>query len=185
MVLKKYFPYEYAESVFAIDYGKLVNKGYKAIIFDIDNTLVHHGDNSTPQVDELFRDIHKTGLKTLLLTNNDEERVLRFIENIDTPYVCDADKPKPDGYLKALDILEVTKEEAVVIGDQIFTDIYGANSCGIPNILVKFITLEGETKIGKRRYVEKAILAIRSLSKTYRSRIGDIERDTKNVVEKR
>lgn len=184
-MLKKYFPYEYAESVFAIDYGKLMTKGYKAIIFDIDNTLVHHGDDSTPEIDDLFKEIQKIGLKTILLTNNDEERVLRFIENIDTPFVCDADKPHPSGYLKALEILDVNKNEAVVIGDQIFTDIYGANKCGIPNILVKFITIDGETKIGKRRYIEKAILKIRNLSKTYRSRIGDIERNTKNVLEKR
>lgn len=184
-MLSKFFPYEYAKSVFVIDYAFLREKGFKGIIFDIDNTLVHHGDDSTPQVDKLFKEIHNLGLKTILLTNNDEERVLRFIKNIDTPFVCDADKPNPKGYLKALDMLELSKDEVVVIGDQIFTDIYGANQCGIPNILVKFITLEGETKIGKRRYIEMGILYLRKLSKTYRSRIGNIERTENDVVQKR
>ena len=184
-MLSKFFPYEYAESVFVINYALLREKGFNGIIFDIDNTLVHHGDDSTPQVDELFKEIHNLGLKTVLLTNNDEERVLRFIKNIDTPFVCDADKPQPTGYLKALDVLGLPKEEVVVIGDQIFTDIYGANQCGIPNILVKFITLDGETKIGKRRYIEMAILFLRRLSKTYRSRIGNIERTENDVVQKR
>ncbi len=184
-MLHKYFPYEYAKSVFAIDYVQLQQSGYKGIIFDIDNTLVHHGDDSNPQVDALFKDIQALGLQTILLTNNDEERVLRFIKNIETPFVCDADKPQKRGYLEALEILGLQKDEVVVIGDQIFTDIYGANQCGIPSILVKFITLEGETKIGKRRYVEMAIMHLWRLSKTYRNRIGDIERKKTNVIQKR
>ncbi|MBO5065896.1 MAG: HAD-IIIA family hydrolase [Clostridia bacterium] len=184
-MLKKYFPCEYAESVFLIDYEKLLQKGFKGIIFDIDNTLVHHGDDSTPEIDALFKEIHSLGLKTVLLTNNDEERVLRFIRNIDTPFVCDADKPEKKGYLKALEILGIDKDEAVVIGDQIFTDIYGANQCAIPSILVKFITLPGETKIGKRRYIEKAILSIRKLGKNGGSKIGGIERKKTNALEKR
>ena len=96
------FPYEYVDSVFSIDYGKLVQKGFKGIIFDIDMTLVPHGADSTKEIDELFKTIHKAGLKTLLLTNNSEERVKRFIKNIDTLYLCDAEKPNPEGYLKAI-----------------------------------------------------------------------------------
>jgi len=157
-LLEKYYPRGYAESVFAIDYAKLYKKGCRGVIFDIDNTLVHHGDNSTPEVDELFVKIHSAGLKTLLLTNNDEERVQRFIRNIDTNYICDADKPSPDGYLRAVQKLGIKKSQAVVIGDQLFTDILGANRSGIAGILVKFIRLPEEKWIGKRRYLEKLIL---------------------------
>jgi len=55
-------------------------------------------------------------------------------------------------------MLDIKKEEAVVIGDQIFTDILGANRSGIPNILVKYMHKKNETKIGKKRYLEKVIL---------------------------
>ena len=152
-MLKQYYPYAYADSVFAIDYQKIYDKGYRGILFDIDNTLVHHGDDSTPEIDALFQSIQTTGLRTLLLTNNDEERVTRFIKNIDTLYICDADKPDPKGYIKATEILGVKKEEVLMIGDQIFTDILGANKSGIASILVKFIKLDSETRIGKRRYL--------------------------------
>ena len=57
-MLRDYYPYEYVESVFAIDYNKLYGLGFRGIIFDIDNTLVPHGDNSTPEVDALFEEIH-------------------------------------------------------------------------------------------------------------------------------
>ncbi|HRR75644.1 MAG: HAD-IIIA family hydrolase [Ruminococcus sp.] len=159
-ILRKYYPGAYADSVFSVDYVKLRAMGFKAVIFDIDNTLVHHGDNSNEEVDELFRHIHSTGLKTLLLTNNDEERVQRFIKNIDTLYICDAEKPDTTGYEKALRLLDVSRREAVCIGDQTFTDIIGANKAGIPSILVHYIQLPGRHWIGKKRYIEKLILFI-------------------------
>lgn len=173
-MIKMFFPYEYVDSVFVIDYEKLYNKGFKAVIFDIDNTLVHHGEDSTPEVDELFRHIHNVGLKTFLLSNNDEKRIKKFIENIDTKFISDAGKPNPENYIKALEILGVKKEEAVFIGDQVFTDIRGANRSNIPNILVKFMRYDTETKIGKKRTVEKFILQLYSLCKPYKNRIGDI-----------
>lgn len=173
-MFKVFYPYEYVESVFSIDYDKLYNMGYRGVIFDIDNTLVPHGNDSTEKVDELFRSIHKSGLKTLLLSNNDEERIQRFIRNIDSLYICDAEKPKTGGYLKAVEMLGVKKEEAVFVGDQVFTDVLGANRSGIDNILVKYIRPKNETKIGKRRTLEKVILKFYEWNKSCQNRIGDI-----------
>ena len=170
------FPYEYVDSVFSIDYQKLVQKGYKGIIFDIDMTLVPHGADSTKEIDALFKTIHELGLKTLLLTNNSEERVRRFTKNIDTLYLCDANKPEPEGFLKAVEMMEIKKEETVYIGDQIFIDIYGANKCGIANILVHYVTAEAETKIGIRRNLEKIILKLYRITKFYQHRLGDIQK---------
>ena len=170
------FPFEYVDSVFSIDYEKLFQKGYRGIIFDIDMTLVPHGADSTEEIDELFKAVHKAGLKTLLLTNNSEERVKRFIKNIDTLYLCDAEKPDTKGYLQAVEMMGIRKNETVFIGDQIFTDIYGANKCGIANILVKYVTATVETRIGIRRNLEKIILKIYEITKIYQHRLGDIHK---------
>ena len=62
-MLKALYPHEYVDSVFDIDYDKLYDMGYRGIIFDIDNTLVHHGDDSNEEIDELFRAIRGIGLK--------------------------------------------------------------------------------------------------------------------------
>ena len=172
-MLKLLFPCEYAESVFTIDYDKLYKLGYRGVIFDIDNTLVHHGDGSTPAVDELFKRIHDAGLKTLLLSNNSKERVEMFIKNIDTEYIDSADKPDPACYLKAVKKLGIKKSEAVYVGDQVFTDILGANRAGIDSILVRFIQLPDEMRIGVRRYAEYALLALWRRTK-YAHRIGDV-----------
>ena len=182
------YPYEYVNSVFEIDYEKLYALGYRGVIFDIDNTLVHHGEDSTPEVDELFRHIHDTGLKTLLLSNNDTQRIERFLRNIDSLYIPDAEKPKVDNYYKAINMLGLNKNEVVFVGDQLFTDIYGANKCGIANILVKFLQYQTETKIGTRRMLEKYILGFYKRNKSCQHRIGDIHKEReciKNVVETR
>ena len=187
-MLKVFYPYEYVKSVFDIDYDKLFALGYRGVIFDIDNTLVHHGEDSTPEVDELFRQIHSTGLKTLLLSNNNTERIERFLMNIDSLYIPDADKPKVDNYYKAVDMLGLKLNEVVFVGDQLFTDIYGANKCGMANILVKFLQYETETKIGKKRTLEKYILKFYRLNKSCQHRIGDIHKEGRKkeyVMEKR
>lgn len=185
-MFRMFYPYEYVDSVFSIDYNKIYNKGYRGIIFDIDNTLVHHGDDSTKEIDELFVTIQNIGFKTILLSNNDEERVKRFLNNIDSLYICDAEKPKVDNYIKAVEMMNIKKEETLFIGDQIFTDILGANKSGIANILVKFIRIKGETKIGKRRKIENIILKFYKRNKSFRHRLGNIikeEGQVKNVIQ--
>jgi vancomycin resistance protein VanW len=172
-MMNKYFPYEYCKSVFDIDYEKLYQLGYKAIIFDIDNTLVHHGENATPQIEQLFIKLHDMGFKTILITDNDLERTLRFVKNINTSYICDAEKPNIDAYLKALELLKVNKNEVVVIGDQIFKDILGANNSSLASIMVKFITIQNEKWLGWRRYMEYIFLFLWRFSR-FKNRLGGI-----------
>lgn len=172
-MLQMFYPYEYAESVFALDYEKIFGKGYRGIIFDIDMTLVPHGENSTVAIDNLFKKIHAVGLKTLLLTNNDEDRVQSFIKNIDTPYICNAGKPDTKNYFRAVEMLGLRREEVIFVGDQIFIDIYGANKSGLANILVHYVTAHEEKNIGIRRNLEKIILKFYGRSR-YRNRLGDI-----------
>lgn len=174
MFLRCFFPYEYVDSVFSLDYEKLYRLGYRGLLLDIDNTLVLHGADSNPAVDELFRQIHRAGFKTLLLSNNSEERILRFLAHIDSPYLAEAGKPAPAGYLRALEILGLPKEQVLVIGDQIFTDVYGANRCGVASILVRFLRRDGERKIGKRRWAEKLLLQLYRLDRASCHRLGCI-----------
>lgn len=159
-MFRLFYPHGYVESVFSIDYEALYQMGYRGILFDIDNTLVPHGKDSTEEVDDLFRRIHATGFKTLLLSNNSETRILRFLRNIDSLYIPEAGKPHPEGYRQAVRLLKLKKEEVLMIGDQIFTDILGANRSGIKSILVQYIGTGTETKIGIRRTLEKGILYI-------------------------
>lgn len=124
-MLERWYPTAHVPSVFAIDYEKLSALGYKGILFDIDNTLVHHGDDSTPEVDALFRHIHSLGLKTLLLSDNSVVRIERFNRNIRTLFIAEAGKPDPAAYRRACAILGLPPEQVVCVGDQVFRDIRG------------------------------------------------------------
>ena len=156
-MIEKFYPCEYVKSVFDIEFKKLYDSGIKAVIFDIDNTLVFQNEDATEETERLFAALHKLGLKTMILSNNNEERVRRFLRNIDSPYICKAYKPFRKGYLKALERLGVKKEEAVFVGDQLFPDLLGANRCGIRSILVRYIEKSGSKPQLRRRF-EKAIL---------------------------
>lgn len=169
------FPSVYLDSVYAIDYEKVKELGYKAIIFDIDSTLVPHGDDTSDQVDELFAHIHDVGLKTLLLSNNSDERIALFNRNIQTLYIPMANKPHKPNFFKAIDMLGVNRSEVLLVGDQIFTDVLGANLCGIDNVLVNFLKHKEDINIGKKRQVEKLILQVYTLLyKKRKHRLSDI-----------
>ena len=174
---RKYYPCEYVESVFSLDYRKIYALGFRGVIFDIDNTLVPHGDDSTEEVDRLFEELHRIGLRTALLSDNDEERILRFIANIDTVYVAEAGKPAPEGFLKAAALMELDPDRTLFIGDQVFRDIYGANRAGIRSVLVRFIGHETAKKLGVRRRLEKIVLFFYTRSRKYQHRLGDVLKD--------
>ncbi|MBE6908661.1 MAG: HAD-IIIA family hydrolase [Ruminococcaceae bacterium] len=179
MKLKELYPYETAGSAFDVDYRWLYEQGFRGLIFDIDNTLVHHGDDATPEVEALMRDLRDMGFQIAFVTDNDEERVLRFIRNIDAVYVCDAGKPSRDGFLKAAELMGLDRGQIVCLGDQMFKDVLGANRAGMANVLVKFIRLDSEKRIGKKRYLEKAVLALYRFTKADR-RLGGVDVKAEN-----
>ena len=173
-MLKRFYPGQRDRTAYGIDYAGWYEKGKRAVLFDIDNTLVHHGDDSTEEVDALFLQIHQIGLKTMLVSNNGVDRIERFLRCIDSPYIANADKPDPSCCRRAMETLNVAPNETVFIGDQVFTDILCANRCGIASILVDFIRVPNETKIGIRRHVERVILWCWRLCRPRRKGIGDI-----------
>lgn len=176
-MLKKYFPDWHVNNIYQIDFKKLKSLGIKGIIFDIDNTLVHHGDDSNEKVDAFFAELKQTDLKLMFLSDNSKERIERFNKNINIPFIEEAGKPLPQSYLKALEILGTSKDETVVIGDQVFKDIAGANNSGLKSIHVDFIKVAGEKRIGVKRYLEKIILFFFRKSKKYK-RSKSIKKDS-------
>lgn len=153
-----YFPNEYVEDVKSIDYEALYARGFRGLIFDIDNTLVPHGADSTPAVDAFMRNLADMGFGIVLLSNNNVERIERFNTNIDALYIADAGKPKPDSFRQAMRMLGTDEHSTIVIGDTTHTDILGANRAGLPSILVKYIGYYNKEKKGTRRNIERVML---------------------------
>lgn len=157
-MFKKFFPDEYLESTYKIDFEEQYRKGYQGIIFDIDNTLVPHGAPSDKRAEKLFEGLKKMGFQCCLLSNNQYQRVSSFNEKIQVHFIENAHKPSRKNYLKAMELMGTKIENTLFVGDQLFTDVYGAKRVGIHNILVKPIHPKEEIQIVLKRKLEKIVL---------------------------
>jgi hypothetical protein len=157
-MLKQFYPSARIDSAYDIDYEAYYKKGYRGIIYDIDNTLVPHGAPYTQEAKALFERLRRIGFQTCLISNNQQPRVSPFAEAVASPYVYDAHKPSRKNYLRAMEIMKTGKENTLFVGDQLFTDVYGANRTGIYSILTKPIHPKEEIQIVLKRYLERIVL---------------------------
>lgn len=161
-MIRKFMPNAIAADIESIDYEKLWQMGYQALIFDIDNTLVPHGADATPQIETLMRRLRNMGFRIVLLSDNNRARVRNFNRHLHLPYIHDAHKPSPRAYRKALQMMNHSAKETVVIGDQIFTDILAASRARIASILVRYPGYKNRKWPGWRRLIESALLPLRT-----------------------
>ena len=157
-MLQTLYPGEYRDCVYRIDFDRLYREGYRGVIFDIDNTLVPHGATADARARALFAQLKQTGWQCCLLSNNKEPRVKLFNQKIQTRYIFRAHKPRPANYKKAMELMGTHTGNTLFVGDQIFTDIWGANLAGMRTILVKPIDPHEEIQIILKRIPEKFVL---------------------------
>lgn len=157
-LLEPFYPDHEAASAYTLNYEALYAEGYRGIIFDIDNTLVPHGAPADERAVQLFAGLHAMGFQTLLLSNNKEPRVRAFNDDVKSRYIFKAGKPGRAGYLKAMDLMGTGPENTLFVGDQLFTDVWGAKKAGIVTWLVKPIHPREEIQIVLKRQLERIVL---------------------------
>ena len=153
MGIRNLWPDEEAPSAYAIDYEGYYAQGKRAVLF--------------AEAQALFERLRGIGLETCLVSNNQTPRVKPFADAVDSPFLPNAHKPAASGYRKALQLLGVSPEQALLVGDQLFTDVWGAKRAGIRTILVPRIHPKEEIQIVLKRLLERPVLALyhRSLKK--------------------
>ena len=152
------YPGEYIDSTYSIDFDKLYKEGYRGIIFDIDNTLVTHGSPADERAIALFKHLKELGFSCLVLSNNKEPRVKSFAKQVGIKYIYKAGKPKPSGYRTAMERLGTDTKNTLFVGDQIFTDMLGANLKRVRGIFVYPIEHEKTRFFKFKRWAEKPFL---------------------------
>lgn len=157
-MFQKFYPSEYYTSTYVIDFAKYYKKGYRGILFDIDNTLVPHNAPATEEAIRLIHRLKEIGFGICLVSNNKEPRVAEFNKPLDVKYIYKAGKPKRSGYQKAMQLLGTDTTNTLFVGDQLFTDLWGANNTGITSLLVQPIDKKEEIQIILKRIPEKWIL---------------------------
>lgn len=135
---KWFKPTVYLKGFEQLSPGMLQRLGVRALLLDVDNTLSNgHGFPIAPEAEAHLQVLQDAGILLCVLSNNNEERVSSFAKPLGLFYVAHAKKPSASGVLRALEMLKVKKEETMMVGDQLYTDIWGGNRGGIKTTLVQ------------------------------------------------
>ena len=132
-------PREIATSIFEIDFARLYDAGKRAVLFDLDNTLgKRRSKRLEPQVLALLDDLTAAGFRVGILTNrrlSGGDQVIDLLAQ-KYPLLHRARKPGKNGFLQLIEQLDVSPQAAVMVGDRLLTDIFGANRLGIYSVRI-------------------------------------------------
>lgn len=132
------YPNAYLKNVKEITIEFLRNNNIKALILDVDNTLIDFNKKMLDNVEKWCEELKLQGIKICILSNSDKKEKVEMVANkLKIPYIYFGMKPFKRGFKKALKILEEENKNTAVVGDQIFTDVIGANRCKMFSILVE------------------------------------------------
>lgn len=142
----------------------LCERGISALLLDVDNTLSTHGGQIPVKgLEDWIVQMRKAGVQLLILSNAKRRRVAPFAEKLGLDYQSLSIKPLPVGYLRAVRRLGVKRRQAAIVGDQLFTDIFGGRMAGVTTILTDPILAETGWSFRLRRKWEKKILSRREV----------------------
>ena len=161
----KFIPDIYEETVFDVDYIKLYESGIRLILTDLDNTLVSYKDDVVSEkLLSWFNERKKEGFEIMIISNNSKKRrVMNFANKLGIKYIARAMKPLKGGFKKILKLAgrKYEANEIIAIGDQLMTDVFGANRMNYKSILVKAIDRKTETWTTRfNRTLERHVLKV-------------------------
>jgi len=154
-IITSIVPNNYKKNIKEVDYDKLWNENKKYLIFDIDNTITKVDDITIDkETIKLFKTLKEKDFNILLMSNNSEKRVIPISEKLNVPYLANAKKPNKEAFDKVLSTFDCLKENVVMIGDQMLSDIVGANEYGIYSILVDPVSKKNNIQTGMAKLLQ-------------------------------
>ncbi len=129
-----------APSVTGISPDFLKKQNIRLVMLDFDNTIVPYTtDIPTQPVQQWLQELQASGVQVCVVSNSHNSRVPDFCEKYGLACITHAKKPTAKGICQCLKRFGVKKSEAVMVGDQIYTDTLGGNCAGVRTILVPSI----------------------------------------------
>lgn len=153
-------PDAWIPEITALDAAALYARGFRGLILDLDNTLTEWNHaHLAPVVEAWLRAAEAAGLRLCILSNNGLARVEPFARGAGVPAVARAGKPRRGGYRRALALLRTAPERTAVVGDQVWTDVWGARRMNMYSILVQPIAAREFAGTRAIRWLERAWVA--------------------------
>ena len=167
-----FYPDIYAQSIFTINYEKLIQRGIKCLLFDLDNTCIPYlKKQPTKKLKDEFDKLTEMGFHVIIFSNSPKKRLEPFKKELNVDCCYKAGKPRKKKFLKILKMYNYSLSEAAIIGDQLVTDIYGGNRVGITTILVNPISNIDMPFTKIHRFIEK--IEIKKMNKRGIFSIGE------------
>lgn len=153
------YPKYYCDKVTDISVELLKKNNIHGVILDVDNTLIDFDKNLLPGIENWGEILTQNNIKCIILSNSSKiEKVKTVAEKLKIDYIFFGTKPLKRGFLKAQKRLNLPSENLAVIGDQIFTDVLGANRCKMFSILVNPIAKKDIWMTRFKRPLEELII---------------------------
>ena len=157
-MVEKYMPDMYQKSIYYINYDKLYKKGIRCLLFDMDNTITPpHINKPTKRLKRLFDELKDKGFKLILISNAPKHRIEPFKRELNGDACAFSLKPNKNKYTRIMEKFKYKSTELAAIGDQLLTDVYGANKLDITSVLVNPLTAHDYTITIVNRLLEKYI----------------------------
>lgn len=157
--MEQFIPDMYQKSIYTIDYDKLIDRGIKCILFDLDNTLVPTTmKKPNKKLKELFAELKKKGFRIIIFSNSPKCRLKPFKDELEVDCCSNSKKPFKKKFLSVLYDYELDQSEVVIVGDQILTDILGGNRVGITTIFINPVGVKDFAITKVNRFIESQIL---------------------------
>ena len=155
-----FYPKSYFNKIVDIDVNFFIENNIKAVLLDIDNTILDKRHNMVQGLEEWVKTLKENNIKICILSNtNKKKKAQNLSDKLEVPFIYFAKKPLKFGFKKAKKILEIEDNKTIaVIGDQVLTDVFGANRCKMYSMLVKPLKKEDIFVTKINRLIEKQIL---------------------------
>lgn len=154
--MKKYIPYAYSESLFEINPDFFKKIGIKYVICDLDNTLDSHKQQIPSERTQKYLELLKNNnLIPVVISNNSKKRVDTYCESLNLLYISRAGKPFTKNTRKFLEDNNINRDECIMVGDQLMTDIKCANKIGIKSILTENVVNSDQLVTKRNKLFDK------------------------------
>lgn len=157
-LIEEFKPTWMVESIYSVSPEQLKAHGIRAVFSDLDNTLIAwNNPEGTPELHQWMAELKEAGIPLIVISNNNKKRVAKAVANLKLPFMSRSLKPLSFGITRARKKLGLAKNEVVMVGDQLMTDMLAAHQAGVRSILVKPIVQTDKWTTRMNRLIEKYV----------------------------
>lgn len=157
-MFKKFIPYAHSQSIYEIEMDFYKRNGIKTLFMDLDNTLdSYRAREPKPQTIEYVSELKKNKITPIIISNNKAKRVSGYANLLGVEFLSSARKPFSRRIKAEIARRNLKKDEVMLVGDQLMTDVLAAKGAGIKVVLTEKLVKEDQWTTHINRLIDRPI----------------------------